>query len=283
MHSALALTSVIEVLNDAHFFPESEEEKERIGLSESLVMAELSQNFVKSGAFTAANIGAAIGFKGPVTSSSGGLQAIFEASQIIRQGEAEMMVVTGASQEITEEYLEEFEKKGLLSRSKEYSMFAGEGMVLGEGSAGLLLENLEHALARNAKIYGELENYSQAGSKTLYRQSEKPENNSEIIIANASGTEIGDRIEANYIGTTRPVFTIKPNTGWVVSAAGIMDTVIASLILYQGIIPPVLLSTNKFPLNLVKNLTQRQVKNIGVHYVNIGGTTSMLEIGKFSQ
>ena len=111
----------------------------------------------------------------------------------------------------------------------------------------------------------------------------KPENNSEIIIANASGTEIGDRIEANYIGTTRPVFTIKPNTGWVVSAAGIMDTVIASLILYQGIIPPVLLSKNKFHLNFVKNLTQRQVKNIGIHYVNIGGTTSMLEIGKFSQ
>ena len=192
------------------------------------------------------------------------------------------MLVFGASQEINEEFLEVFHKKGMLSNRSEHSLFGGEGMVLGEGSAGIVLESMEHALERQARIYCEIEGYLQVGTRKMFRQTEKLQGKAEIVVANASGTEIGDRVEAESIGSEMLVTAIKGNTGWIVSAAGIMDTGIGALMIKQGIVPPVFRDAQKIGVNSVKKLIQREVNKVGIHYVNIGGSAALLEISRVS-
>ena len=277
----MSLSSALDVLNDAQYFPETEDQKYSIGICESLVMPELSESYLKSGAFTLSNVSTALGLKGPLTTISGGLQAIFEGSQMIRQGEVNMAIVIGASQEITEEFLRIFHEKKMLGKQNRFNLFTGEGMVFGEGSAAVLLENLDHAKARNAKIYCELENYSQAGSKKFQRMTENINFSADIVMANASGTELGDKLEAEALRNQNCVTAIKANTGWITSAAGIMDTVIGALMIYKSIIPPIYSDNFKYNLNFIKNLTQKDINKVAVHYVNIGGAASCLEISKF--
>jgi 3-oxoacyl-[acyl-carrier-protein] synthase II len=253
-----------------------------LGISESLVLPELQDSYLKTGAFSAVNLAGAIGIKGPVTVTAGGLQAIFEASQIIRQGEADIMVVLGASPEITEETLDYFSKFKVLSSKNDYSVFSGEGMVLGEGSGAIVLENYQHAVDRNAKIYCELSNYCQIGSKVLYKPTEKVPINGDVVIANSSGTAEGDKTEAEMLIGQKRVTSIKANTGWILSASGIIDAAVGALMIYQSIVPPVYFNNSKYPLNLVNNLQIAQLQKVAVHSIDISGQVSSLEISKTS-
>ncbi|OMJ87870.1 hypothetical protein SteCoe_10356 [Stentor coeruleus] len=282
LHSALSLSSAIEVLNNGHFFPENDDQRFRIGISESLSMSEIgSSSFLTSGAFTGANIATAIGIKGPITTTSGGLQAIFEAAQIIRSQEADVMLVIGSGQELTEDYLGKFAKMGLLSQEKNYSMFSGHGMVLGEGSGAVMLENLDHALKRNARIYCEIDNFAQAGPQKLYEMDTRLPLTGDVIIANSSGTEKSDLAEVKMLENQKKVVSIKGNIGWVPSAAGILDTIIGSLIIHQGVVPPNCTESSVKGINLVKNLTLEQVDKVAVTSFTFTGGAACLGISRF--
>lgn len=282
MHSSLSLSSTIEVLNNGHFFPENDDQRFRIGISESMTMPEIgSSSFLTSGAFTAANVATAIGIKGPITTTAGGLQAIFEAAQTIRSQEADVMLVIGAGQELTEDYLGKFAKMGLLSQEKSYSMFSGNGMVLGEGSGAVMLENLDHALRRNARIYCEVENFAQAGPEKLYQMDARLPLSGDVIIANSSGTEKSDMAEVKMLENHGKVVSIKGNIGWVPSAAGILDTIIGSLIIHQGVIPPSCIENPVKKVNLVKNLTMEQVDKVAVTSFTLAGGAACLGISRF--
>ncbi|OMJ68560.1 hypothetical protein SteCoe_33948 [Stentor coeruleus] len=191
------------------------------------------------------------------------------------------MLVIGAGNELTEEYLAKFAKMGLLSQQKNYSMFSGHGMVLGEGSGAVMLESLDHALKRNARIYCEIENYSQTGPEKLYNMDMRLPLTGDVIIANSSGTEKSDLAEIKMLENQEKVVSVKGNIGWVPSAAGILDTIIGSLIIHQGVIPPTCIENPVKGINLVKNLTMEQVDKVAVTSFTFTGGAACLGISRF--
>ena len=114
-------------------------------------------------------------------------------------------------------------------------MLKGQKLVLGEGSAGILLENLDNALERGARIYAEVEMHRcvEAG------EGSGMEFDGELVVGCGNGIEKFDSCERKWLEGRRFV-NFKGNYGWVANADGVNDAVIASLIIGQGIIPPVI-------------------------------------------
>lgn len=277
----MTLNSIIEILNDASYFPDDLESKRTLGISESLIIPDISEFYLKTGLFTASNVASAIDLKGPITTTSGGLQAIHEAFQIVSLGEAKMMIVVGASHEITEEFLRDFSQIAKLTQKKEFPLFEGDGLVLGEGSGGLLLERLEHAIARNAKIYCEISDFQQIGSKENFLNSKKVVINGDLVFANASGVESEDAYEIETLKNVNNVTAVNPNIGWIPSANGLIESVFGALAIQKSIIPPIFSENSTKKLNFVKNLTQKEINTVSVHNIHINGQVACLNLKKY--
>jgi len=133
-----------------------------------------------------------------------------------------------------------------------------DGLVCGEGSGILVLEEYEHALSRNAKIYAEITGYNTCGSGSHISQSEDKSivqcisgalKNAQIayeeidyINAHATGTIQGDKEEAAAIkeifGKTVPVSSLKGHIGHTLGASGAIELVAALNMMDRGIIYP---------------------------------------------
>jgi len=114
-------------------------------------------------------------FKGPnlasVTACSSGTHSICEGAEMIKRGKADVMIVGGAESAICPVGIAGFSACKALSSnfndeptkaSRPYDRLR-DGFVMGEGSGFLVLEDLEHALSRNAKIYAEFKGYGVSG------------------------------------------------------------------------------------------------------------------------
>jgi 3-oxoacyl-[acyl-carrier-protein] synthase II len=189
-----------------------------------------------------------------------GLDALQYAAQFIRLGRAET-VLAGGVEEVSLDTFRACYNGRLLAGSRvgtveEMRPFDSgrSGFVLGEGAAVLVLESLEHALARNARIYAEFTGYGfsfgpspetrlnaaiTAMSNALSR-SGLSTSDIGAVFANANGSIAGDRIEGHALQSLLPgcpATSIKPVVGESYSAAGAIQSAAAILALRHQSLP----------------------------------------------
>ena len=221
--------------------------------------------------------------------------AIGEAYRIIKNGYEEVAVAGGAEAPICDVSIAGFENMKALSHATDKNRASipfdkeRSGFVMGEGSGMLILEELEHAQKRNAKIYAEIIGYG-ASSDAYHITSPDPTGNggarameralkdaklspNEIDYINAHGTStsLNDSTETLAIKTVFGkdadnvmVSSTKGNTGHLLGAAGGVEAVLCVKALQDGIIPPTInykVKDEECDLNLVTN----EIKNANIN------------------
>ena len=255
---------------------------------------------------SAGNISIEYGIKGPnsatATACASGANAMGDALRVIQRDEAEVMITGGAEAALTEIGLASFcALKALSCRNNEPTRASRpfdldrDGFVLSEGAGIVILEELEHAKGRGAKVYAEVIGYgmsgdgyhitapdpeglgaSQAMRLALCEAKLNPEQ-IDYINAHGTATQAGDICETiaikNVFGSSAykvPISSTKSQLGHLLGASGGVEMVVLALTLERGVIPPTInLETPdpKCDLDYVP-LTPRQKK------VTVGMTNS---------
>ena len=220
------------------------------------------------------NLSIAVGAKGPnlamVTACATATHAIGDAGRLIEYGDADVMFAGGAEAPITPTAMAGFGNARTLSTRNEDPERASrpwdagrDGFVMGEGSAVLILEELEHAKARGAKIYAELAGFGLSGDayhmtspsaggegaarcmQNAMRNADVDPSEVDYINAHGTSTSLGDVAETNAVklafgehASTMPVSSTKSMTGHLLGAAGAIEAVYTTLAIYHGFIPP---------------------------------------------
>jgi 3-oxoacyl-[acyl-carrier-protein] synthase II len=259
--------------------------------------------------------------KGPNTTiSSGcnsGLDAIYLAYNMIRLGDADVMIAGAGEAPITPFCYAIFCASGNLSREnfephkavKPYDLNA-DGMVLGEGGGTIILEELRHASARGSKIYGEILGYSSANEAfdlfgidtndgtmvfNLKRVIEKANLKIEDIdYVNAHGngilsydiseTEAIKKVFGEMVYNI-PVTSIKPVTGHSISGTGVWQVITSLLTIKHKMVPPTINIEHPDPkcdLNYVtKGYLKKETKTVLINAHGFGGRLTALIVKKF--
>ena len=217
------------------------------------------------------------GFKGPnhagVTACATGAHAIGDAARLIELGDADVMVAGGAEAAICRLGVAGFAASRALSTafndeptkaSRPWDK-ARDGFVMGEGAGAVILEELEHAKSRGAKIYGEVKGYGLSGDAHHitapaddgdggYRAMQMALNRAELncgdidyINAHGTSTPLGDEIE---LGAVKRLFgadafelsmsSTKSSIGHLLGAAGAVEAIFGILAMKDGVVPPTL-------------------------------------------
>ncbi|KAL5581759.1 hypothetical protein UlMin_014201 [Ulmus minor] len=278
-----ALCAADEALRDANWVPSEQEQKERTR------MRRLSPFFIPRILINMASghVSMKYGFQGPnhaaVTACATGAHSIGDAARMIQFGDSDVMVAGGTESSIDALSIAGFCRSRALtakynSAPQESSRpfdSARDGFVIGEGSGVLVLEELEHAKRRGAKIYAELRGYGMSGdayhitqphtngrgailamTRALSQSGLHPEQ-VDYINAHATSTPLGDAIEANAI---RSIFcenatsgalalsSTKGAVGHLLGAAGAVEAIFSILAMYHGIAPLTLNLTKPDPI-----------------------------------
>jgi 3-oxoacyl-[acyl-carrier-protein] synthase II len=205
-----------------------------------------------------------------LTACAASSQAIGEATEIIRRGEADVMLSGGAHSMIHPFGVTGFNLLTALSERNEEPQRASrpfdlnrDGFVLGEGAAMVVLEEYERAKARGANIYGEIAGYGTTadafritdqhpegrGATRCIRMAleDAQVNDEDICYINAHGTStaLNDKIETlairNAFGAQAekiPVSSTKSMTGHLVAAAGATELIVCLMALRDNVLPP---------------------------------------------
>lgn len=240
------------------------------------------------------------------TGASSGLQAIGEACRIIERGAADLMLAGGAESKLNPVGLSHYQVLGVLSEAeddpkKTYKPFdtASRGLVVGEGAGFLMLEELEHAKRRGARIYAEIAGFgssSVTGQKEALRAALADARVSEkevgYIQASGLGLEADDMQEAEAIeevfcngtGGNILVSASKPVVGFTGFSAGPVDAVISTLALWNQVVPPVV-NFNKprrgFKFRIVADKpVKAKFKNAVTNTFGFGGQCASLVMGR---
>jgi 3-oxoacyl-[acyl-carrier-protein] synthase II len=255
--------------------------------------------------------------KGPnhsvVTACSTGSHAIGDASRLVALGDADVMVAGGTESPICRIAIAGFAACRALSTdfnerptqaSRPYDKDR-DGFVMGEGAGILVLEELEHAKARGAKIYAEVIGYGMSGDAFhitapeesgdgAYRCMRAALNRagieaSDIDYVNAHGTStpMGDEIE---LGAVERLFgnasgklamsSTKSATGHLLGAAGAIEVIFSVLAIRDNIVPPTLNLDNPSvdtPIDLVPHeAKEREINTVLSNSFGFGGTNASL-------
>ncbi|MES3026934.1 MAG: beta-ketoacyl-ACP synthase II [Pseudomonadota bacterium] len=216
------------------------------------------------------------GFKGPlgapVTACAAGVQAIGDAARLIRSGEADIAICGGAESTIDRVSLGSFAAARALGSAfndeptKASRPFdaARDGFVMGEGAGIMVIEALDHALARGATPIAELVGYGT--SADAFHLTAGPEDGEgaaramrialaqaavepaavDHLNAHATSTPVGDKGELAAIkavfgeGKGPAISSTKSATGHLLGAAGGLEAVFTVLALRDGVVPPTL-------------------------------------------
>jgi 3-oxoacyl-[acyl-carrier-protein] synthase II len=226
------------------------------------------------GNMASAQVAIHYGLRGPsfavASACATGAHAIGEASEIIRRGDAEVMLAGASDACITPLTLAADAASGALSvrnddpaRASRPFDAARDGFVVGEGAGVLVLEERAHALARGARVLAELTGYG-ATTDALHETRPDPEgthvahairralskaglqpNDLDAVFAHATGTPVGDCAEACALRTALgaavgrvPVTAIKGALGHLMGAAGAVQAVAAIMALQHQVLPP---------------------------------------------
>ncbi len=338
-----AMAAADQALKDADWAPETEDEKCRSGVmigsgigglpgieEAAITLHEkgprrISPFFIPGRLINLASGYVSIkhGLKGPnhavVTACSSGAHAIGDAARLIGYGDAEVMVAGGAESAISRLGMAGFAACKALSTgyndqpekaSRPYDE-GRDGFLMGEGAGIVVLEELEHAKARGAKIYAEVIGYGLSGDAhhitapaddgdggframkaAIERAGVAP---ADIGYVNAHGTSTpkGDEIELRAIerlfgdaADGLAMSSTKSCIGHLLGAAGAVEAIFAIKAIETGMLPPTINLDNpsvETKINLVPNKAQK--KDVDVVLSNsfgFGGTNASLVMRRYS-
>ena len=267
------------------------------------------------------NIGIYFGAKGPnksvVTACAAGTHSVGDAFEMIKNGRAKVMIAGGTEASITPFAMNAFANmKALSTRNNEPTKASRpfsadrDGFVMGEGAGILILEELEHAKARGAKIYAEVIGYGETcdayhitapadggeGAARAFKMALKEGNIAleDVTYINAHGTSTpaNDRNETAAIKSVfgehakdLMVSSTKGATGHGLGAAGGIEAVIIAKAISEGIVPPTINYDNpdaECDLNYVPNKAVEKEINVAMSSsLGFGGHNAVIAMKKF--
>ena len=227
-----------------------------------------------------------------VTACASGSNAVGEAVRLIRHGYADAVLTGGTEAAISPMAVAGFANMKALSTAEDPDKAAlpfdkrRNGFVMGEGAAVLVLEEYEHAVARNAEIYGEVCGYGSTcdayhmtsldpdgtqGSRAMQdamREAGYTEQDVVYINAHGTGTPMNDSTETRTIKQAlgeekaREAFvsSTKSMTGHMLGAAGAVEALVSLLALKKGILPPTIHLCESDPVCDLNYIPQKAVQ-----------------------
>ncbi len=273
----------------------------------------------------AGHISMIYGFRGPnfatVSACASSTNAIADAFNYIRLGKANVIVTGGAEAAIAAAGVGGFNSMNALSTRNDSPETASrpfsasrDGFVMGEGSACLVLEELEHALARGAKIYAEVAGAGMSAdayhltathpeglgarltmTNALDDAEMKPED-IDYINVHGTSTPVGDISEAKAIKEVFGEHAYKLNisstksmTGHLLGAAGALEAIISVMAVKEDIVPPTINHAEgdedpeiDYNLNFTFNKAQKRTVNAALsNTFGFGGHNATVIVKKF--
>jgi 3-oxoacyl-[acyl-carrier-protein] synthase II len=231
----------------------------------------------------AAQVSLELGLKGPLsavsTACAAGASAVGDAFEIIRRGAAEAMLAGGAEAPVNETGVAAFAAMRALSTRNDAPAEAcrpfdagRDGFVLGEGAGILVLEELEHARARGARIHAEIVGYGMAAEAfhvalpdetgesqaramaAALREAGMSPDEVDYVNAHGTSTPAGDVAETRALkiafgarAKQVPVSSTKSMTGHLLGAAGAIEALFCVRAITDGVVPPTINLTDPDP------------------------------------
>ena len=262
------------------------------------------------------------GLKGPnhavVTACSTGAHAIGDAARMVALGDADVMVAGGAESAINRIGIAGFCACRALSTgfndtpekaSRPYDRDR-DGFVMGEGAGVVVLEELEHAKARGARIYAEIVGYGMSGDayhitspaedgdgayrcmQAALKRAGLRASDVDYINAHGTSTQVGDEIELRAVerllanASERPAMSsTKSATGHLLGAAGAIEAIFSVLSIRDQIVPPTINLDNpsvETELDLVPHKAKKRKVDIALsNSFGFGGTNASLVMRRF--
>ncbi|MCR4442352.1 MAG: beta-ketoacyl-ACP synthase II [Peptococcaceae bacterium] len=274
------------------------------------------------GNMAAGQVAINLGATGPnitvVTACASGTNAIGDAFKLIQRGAAELVITGGTEASITPLALAGFCAMKALSTHNDEPQKASrpfdaerDGFVMGEGAGILVLESLEHAQARGARIYAEVLGYgatadayhitapapggegmSRSMSEALKDAGLRPED-IDYINAHGTSTDLNDKFETmaikNVFGghaSKLAISSIKSMTGHLLGAAGGIEMVATVLSVYKDLVPPTINYENPDPdcdLDYVPNKARKMTVHCALsNSFGFGGQNATVVVGKYN-
>ena len=264
------------------------------------------------------------GLKGPnsavVTACSTGAHAIGDAARLVALGDAEVMVAGGTESPVNRMALAGFSALRALSTnfnddptraSRPYDKDR-DGFVMGEGAGLVVLEELEHAKARGARIYAELTGYGLSGDAyhitapdpngdgalrcmaMAFKRAGISAGDIDYINAHGTSTPLGDEIELGAVqklvgNAARRISmsSTKSCIGHLLGAAGAVEAIFSILAIRDGIAPPTINLDNpsvETPIDLVPHTPRkREISAVLSNSFGFGGTNASLIFRRYPE
>ena len=253
-----------------------------------------------------------------VTACASGSNSIGDAFRALQSGYGDVMIAGGAEATITEMTIAGFSNMTALSTNPDPLTACRpfdknrDGFIIGEGSGIVILEELQHAKARGAKIYGEIVGYGATGD-AYHITSPAPEGEgaaraikqaledadihpSEVDYINAHGTStpLNDLYETKAIKEVfkehayqLAVSSTKSMTGHMLGAAGAVEAIFSLLTIRDGVIPPTInyeTPDEELDLDYVPNIAREKHVQIAVsNSLGFGGHNASLIFREFTE
>ena len=263
------------------------------------------------------------GCKGPnhavVTACSTGAHSIGDAARLVALDDADVMIAGGAESSICKLGIAGFQACKALSTgyndtpqkaSRPYDKDR-DGFVMGEGAGVVVLEELEHAKARGAKIYAEVVGYGMSGDayhitapapdgdgayrcmKAALKRAGIAPMDLDYINAHGTSTPMGDEIELRAVerlvdgkGQGLAMSSTKSSTGHLLGAAGAIEAIFSVLAIRDNICPPTINLDNpsvETSINLVpKKALKKDINIVLSNSFGFGGTNASLVMRRYA-
>ena len=259
----------------------------------------------------AGQIAIEFGIKGPnmavVSACATGANAIGEAAEMIKRGDADVVICGGTEACLAPLAVAGFNVMGAISTRNDEPAKAcrpfdatRDGFVLGEGAGVLVLENAEHARARGARIYGQVIGYGTSADahhvaapdaegegigramQWALKRAKLDPTGVDYINAHGTGTKLNDAIETNAIkqvfgeaAYNIPVSSTKSMIGHTLGGAGAIESIICLKALQESILPPTINYRTPDPacdLDYVPNTARAKKINVAMsNSIGLGG------------
>jgi 3-oxoacyl-[acyl-carrier-protein] synthase II len=262
------------------------------------------------------------GIKGPntavATACASAANSIGEALRTIQTGDADVMITGGSEAALTPMGLAGFQNMRALSFRSDAPQQASrpfdadrDGFVLAEGAGVVVIEELEHARARGARIYAELLGYGASGDaghitqpdehgtgaaramSMALRDAALSPHDVQYVNAHGTSTPLGDKAETAAIkkvfgehATSLAVSSTKSQLGHTLGASGGIELVVCALTLTRGVISPTINLENPDPacdLDYTPNVAREATVDLAMsNSFGFGGHNASLLLGRFS-